>query len=268
MNVGQFLQTATKKLTDSGIQTARLDALVLLEDTLNVDRSLLIAHPETEISTPTEVKLNNKIVQRSQHLPLAYIRGKTEFYGRQFTVNDYVLVPRPETEAIIDLLLKIKPWPKKIADIGTGSGCIGITAALELNASCDLYDISQKALDVAKKNADKLNASVRTFRSDLLSDLSDRNEYEVILANLPYVPDDYKINQAAGHEPQLALFAGADGMDLYRKFWEQISRFSTKPRHVITESFPDQHPLNTDLADKAGFIIVDTLDFAQNFKLK
>lgn len=265
MNTGQFLKAATQKLSDSAIQTARLDTLVLLEDYLNIDRSLILAHPETEIPAQTEVELNKKIVQRSQHIPLAHIRGKVEFYGRLFQVNPDVLVPRPETEAIIDLLLKIKPSPKKIADIGTGSGCIGITAALELNASADLYDISDKALKVAGHNAQQLNAHARVFKSELLVDLKDN--YDVILANLPYVPNNYNVNAAARHEPEIALFAGDDGMDLYRKFWQQISKINPKPEHVITESFPNQHLQNTSWAEQVGYQQIETLDFAQHFKL-
>lgn len=265
MNTGQFLKTATKELSDSGIETARLDVLVLLEDSLGVDRSILLAHPETSISSQTEVELNKKIIQRSQHTPLAYIRGKVEFYGRPFKITNDVLVPRPETEAIIDLLLNIKVAPRKIADIGTGSGCIGITAALELNAACDLYDISDQALAVARQNAQELNATARLLKSNLLDDLKD--DYEVILTNLPYVPENYKINQAASHEPELALFSGSDGMDLYRQFWQQINNLPSKPGHIITESFPSQHLQNKSLAELAGYRQADTLGFAQHFKL-
>lgn len=268
MTVGQFLYSSTQKLRNSGITSARLDCLILLEDSLLIDRANLIAHPEKEIPPLTEVELNNKIVQRSQHTPLAYIRGKVEFFNRQFSVNSDVLVPRPETEDIINLTLKVDiNKAVKIADIGTGSGCIGISAALELpNAQVDLYDISPKALEVARHNALSLNAQIHVFKSDLLNGL--HQDYDIILTNLPYVPDNHPINQAAGMEPRLALFAGNDGMDLYRKLWQQIGLLRIRPAYIITESLKFQHKLNSHLANSQGYVPVETVGLAQAFKLK
>lgn len=268
MTVGEFIKTGSQKLANSGIPTARLDCLVLLEDALGTDRANLIAHPELEINASTEVSLNNKIVQRSKHTPLAYIRGKVEFYGRSFKVNKTVLIPRPETEEIINLLLKIKPDPSvKIADIGTGSGCIGITAWLEMpNLSVDLYDISPEALSVARQNAVGLKAEVNLYEGDLLKNL--RHEYDVILANLPYVPNDFPVNQAAKNEPPLALFAGDDGMGLYRDFWDQVGNLNYKPKYVITESLPQQHNLNSSLAKAQGYKLAETAGLVQAYALK
>lgn len=268
MTVGDFIKAGSQKLSSSGIDTARLDCLILLEDTLGTDRANLIAHPEMEIVPSTEVELNNKIVQRSKHTPLAYIRGRVEFYGRNFKIDKHVLVPRPETEEIINLLLNIKSEPSaKIADIGTGSGCIGITAWLEMpNSLVDLYDISPKALDLARQNAINLKANVNLYEGDLLKTL--RHKYDIILANLPYVPNDYPINQAAKNEPALALFAGNDGMDLYRDFWSQAGNLSHKPSYIITESLAQQHDLNSSLAWEQGYKLVETAGLAQAYALK
>ena len=265
VTVRNWLANATVSLKGAGIATARLDALVLLEDALSKDRVLILAHPETQIDNKTEVSLNKKIAQRAGHTPLAYIRGRTEFYGREFAVTPHTLVPRPETETMIEML-KTLPLPANpaIADIGTGSGCIGITAALELpNARVSLYDIDEEALKVAKKNLQLLGAKVTCQKADLLERVTN---IDVLLANLPYVPERYAINQAAEHEPKHAIFAGKDGLNLYRRFWEQIASLPQKPLFVLTESLPPQHADLAGIAKSAGYEPYQTQDFIQVFR--
>jgi len=253
MTVGEFLQINTTALQQAGIATARLDCLVLLEEALRVGRSHLLAHPETELTTAQLASLSSHIAERAQHQPLAYIRGKAEFYGRTFMVNDAVLVPRPETEAIIDLLKEL-PLTKgaHIADIGTGSGCLAITAALELpNSHVTGYDISPEALKIAQANAQNLGALVDFQISDLLQSVLPQ---DVLLANLPYVPNHFPVNKAATHEPNLALFSGVDGLDHYKVFWQQISSATQKPQFVLTEALLEQHHALAQLARHAGFV--------------
>lgn len=252
MTVGEFLQTTTAALQKAGITTARLDCLVLLEDILGIARSNLLAHPETELTKEQITTLTTQITARKTHLPLAYIRGRAAFYGRTFMVTDAVLVPRPETEAIIDLLKEL-PLASgvHIADIGAGSGCLAITAALELpGVHVAGFDLSPEALQVAQKNAHILQAPVDFQISDLLESVPPQ---DVLLANLPYVPDHFPINQAAEHEPKLALFSGADGLNHYKLFWQQISTNTQKPRFVLTEALPEQHHVVAQLARNAGF---------------
>jgi release factor glutamine methyltransferase len=270
MTVGEFLTLATKQLQDARIDTARLDALILLEDALQRDRASLLAHSEYEIDTLTGVKLNKKIVQRATHTPLAYIRGKAAFYGREFVVHEGALTPRPESEGIIDLLKKLPATasPPRIADIGTGTGCLGITGGLELPGShIDLYDIDTAVLDLAARNAKLHKIKVHLFCEDLLSNAANRH-YEVILANLPYVPTDHPINDAAKHEPKLALFAGDDGLDAYRRFWQQIDDLAQQPKYIFTEALPEQHTALSGLAHKAGYMLSRTQDFVQQFEPK
>lgn len=253
MTTGEFLQTTTAALQQAGIATARLDCLVLLEDVLGIARSNLLAHPETELTQAQTIILAGDVAERKHHRPLAYIRGKAAFYGRTFTVNDHVLVPRPETETIIDLL-KDLPLAKGalIADIGTGSGCLAITAALEVpTAHVTGYDVSPEALQVARANAQALHAIVDFHISDLLQSIPSQ---DVLLANLPYVPDHFPINQAAAHEPKLALFSGADGLNHYKLLWQQITAATQKPRFVLTEALPEQHHALAQLARHAGFV--------------
>jgi release factor glutamine methyltransferase len=261
----QWLSEANKSLSDAGIATARLDCLVLLEDMLGVDRTGILAHPELVINSTKLDKLNKQITQRRQHVPLAYIRGKASFFGREFALSSQVLVPRPETETMIEMLKKLPlPAGPSIADVGTGTGCIGITAASEIpKAKVALYDIDPAALQVARRN-------MKAFKTVLLcrkSDLLDHAEpADVILANLPYVPERYAINRAAEHEPQHAIFGGKDGLSLYRRLWKQIAERTEKPLFVLTESLPPQHQALAALAKAAGYAQAASEDFIQVFK--
>jgi len=294
MKVKLWLAQTIRKLQAVDIATARLDALVLLEDMTSKDRAWLLAHPEHGLSSAQVARLEKLLNRRVRHEPLAYIRGKTEFYGREFVLTPAVLEPRPESETMIDLLKGLpcfrqpKPGldtPKKkstgstpdqsvsapylnaevrIADVGTGSGALGVTAKLELpNSQVDLLEIDKKALAVAKKNVDKFTLNISAICSDLLA--GSPADYDVLLCNLPYVPDSYTINQAATHEPRLAIFGGPDGLDVYRKLFQQITKLSKKPLYILTESLPPQHQALEAIAQHHGYHLLLTDDFIQVF---
>lgn len=265
MTIGEFLQKATTQLQEFDIETARLDCLILLEDELGKDRSLLLAHLDKNLSAEARGRIERRLQLRKQHLPLAYIRHQATFYGRTFYINEHVLVPRPETEAMIDMVKGLPlPITPRLADIGTGSGCIGLTAALELpGATIDLFDTSADALAVARKNAKALAVPAAFHQNSLLSGV--RTHYDVILANLPYVPTDYPINKAASHEPEIALFAGKDGLVLYRRFWKQLGTLLQQPRFIICEALPMQHAAIKAMASEAGFALHHSDDFIQLF---
>lgn len=282
MNIGNWLTAATKKLEAAGIGTARLDALVLLEDIIKKDRGQLLAEPEAELSPAQIAKLTNLLNRRMTHEPLAYVRGRTEFYGRNFVITPDVLEPRPESETMIELLIKLSrgmtsttspaitslDWNAnlRLADVGSGSGALGITAKLELpNIEVELIDIDEKGLEVSKMNVDLFTISINVIKSDLLANCS--NDYDILLCNLPYVPDDYQINDAAMHEPQIAIFGGADGLDIYRKLFEQIKIRSNKPLLILTEALPPQHAELELIAKSSGYVLCDKEDFIQVFAL-
>jgi release factor glutamine methyltransferase len=267
MTVGEFLKTTTAALEQAGVESARLDTLILLEDALKKDRAILLAHPEAEIPTPLFADLHKKRTQREQHMPLAYIRGKAPFYGREFLVDEHVLIPRPETEMLIELLKKYATAGQiSIADVGTGSGCLGITAGLELPGSqVYLYDIDTAALAVAAQNAKHLQIQATCERHDLLAGVTHR--HNVVLANLPYVPEHMTINRAATHEPAQALFSGPDGLDHYKRFWAELAALLQKPELVITETLPSQHHTNAMLARAAGYYLAERQGFAEAFSL-
>lgn len=261
-----WLEQAAGQLAQAGIGTARLDSLILLEDATGKDRAHLLAHDETALQPAQLKRLNRQLAARAKHVPLAYVRGFVEFYGRRFIVNKNVLVPRPETETMIDMTKALSLRQATVADVGSGSGCIGITLKLELPAaSVDLLDNDPKTLAVARQNARRLKAEVEIIKSDLLAHTA--RAYDVIVANLPYVPDHYYVNEAARNEPRSAIYGGSDGLDLYRRLFEEIAKnlqfFGV--RYVLTESLPPQHQALRGIASAAGFGLLKTDDFIQLF---
>lgn len=284
MKLDKWLNSATKKLQKSGISTARLDCLILLSDALGKDKAWILAHPETSLHDSALGILNKKLAKRARHEPMAYIRGFTEFYGRNFLINKDVLEPRPESETMIEMLkeqvnrLQVTGDSKMIiADIGTGSGAIAITIKLEFpDMKIIGTDIDEKCLVVARKNAKTLKAEVEFIQGNLLEPLYPiPSALSAILANLPYVPDRWAINEAAAMEPKIAIFGGSDGLDLYRQMFKQIDDlahrnfdkiFAAKPKYIFTESLPPQHVELAKIAKKSGYKLSKTQDFIQLFK--
>lgn len=268
MNVKEYLATTTKKLSDAGIGTARLDALVLLEDVSGRDRAWLLAHPEHKLSPSEIAKLEKLLSQRAEHYPLAYVRNKTEFYGREFVITPAVLEPRPESETMIDCLKRLSGLPKgvRIADVGAGSGAIGITAQLELpDTQVELLEIDAEAIKVAQINVDKYTIRIPVTRSDLLTMTGQDNN--VLLCNLPYVPEGYQLNPPAMREPAIAIFGGPDGLDVYRALFIQVKKLKNKPLFILTESLPPQHSDLAHIASLADYRLSVTDDFIQVFEL-
>ncbi len=267
MTIADWLLENTKKLGKAGVDAPRTDALVLLEDVLEKDRAWILAHDDNKIKDADLKSVNLLISRRVKREPLAYIRGKSEFYGRTFEVTSEVLIPRPETESLIELVLEATKVKKaKVADIGCGSGIIGITLKLERpDWQLDLIDIDKKALELAKKNCFNHKVEVTLIEDDLLTKPS--THYDIIVANLPYVPDSLVTSPEISAEPEIALFAGEDGLDVYRKFWDQISKLDKKPKIIALESLESQHMIMAGLAMKAGYTVTKTSNLAQLYSL-
>lgn len=201
-------------------------AKMLLADLLQVNPLELLNHLEEEVQVDIINEYKKRVEALKEKKPIQYVIGNVNFYGNKFLVNENVLIPRFETEELIEntLLYIDKIFLDKnlkVIDLGTGSGCIGITLKLK-NPSFDvtLLDISKEALEVAKQNASSLNAQVKLCQNDMLENLEEK--YDIIISNPPYIKENEPIEEIVkNNEPHLALYAGIDGLDYYRKILKE-----------------------------------------------
>ena len=218
-------------LTEASATITRRDAETMLAHLLERDRAWMLAHPEEELTAAQLRALVAMTERRAEREPLQYITGEQEFFGLSLRITPATLIPRPETEHLVEAVLawaaaQLSESPKlKVLDVGTGSGAIAIALAKSLpDAEIVACDVSTAALAVARGNAERLGARVRFVESDLLAAFAEYPLFDVIAANPPYVPDlDGALLQAEvrDHEPHIALFGGADGLDLYRRLIPQ-----------------------------------------------
>lgn len=243
MTFRQALTTAATQLAeDENLRaTASRDAELLLLHVLQISRATLLAYPDREVPSDRQAAYQDLIVCRLQHEPIQYIVGQQEFYGLNFHVTPAVLIPRPETEHLVEAVLKLLPssQPLKIADVGTGSGAIAIALAVHLPyAEITALDISSDALAVAARNAreNKVADRIRFLPSDLLVAVStDEAGFDAIVSNPPYIPEADRLSlhpQVRDHEPATALFAGETGLDIYRRLVPQAHK-TLKPNGLL-----------------------------------
>jgi len=233
------LNEAIRRLEEQGIGAARLSAEVLLMQVLGRDRAFLLAHPEQPLTEREAQEFGDLIGQRASGRPLQYITGHQEFYGLDFMVTPAVLIPRPETEHLVEAALEIiraeGMKAPKLLDVGTGSGCIALAVAHELKksgakAEVHAVDISQEALDVATLNAERLQltGAVKFHQGDLLAPVEEQSGmFDLVLSNPPYVgrnEQDKVQREVREHEPNVAVFAGEQGLDVYRRLIPQAAR--------------------------------------------
>ncbi len=216
--------TARLYMRDDLRENAARDAQQILEIATGLTRVQIIANPDRPLREEQAGSFQGMIAQRRGAVPIQHLRGTQEFFGREFRVTPDVLIPRPETEHLVEEVLRLYPdrtAPLRIADVGTGSGILAITLALEYAQSSILaLDISPAALDVALTNASALGADNVSLReSDLLASAQGEMPFDLIVSNPPYIPlsDAGELHaQVRDHEPHLALFGGEDGLDIIR----------------------------------------------------
>lgn len=205
---------------------ARLEAEVLLSDVTGFSRATLLAHPEWELSPARWAAYARYLSNRAAGFPLPYLTGRVEFYGLEMTVSPDVLIPRPETETLVDLALERRP--ERVVEVGTGSGCIAVALATRLHDTrVWASDISARALRVAAVNARRhgVRERVHLVRCDLCTSFS--GPVDLLVSNPPYVADDEWASlplSVRRHEPRLALDGGVDGLDFVRRLLASVPR--------------------------------------------
>lgn len=234
--------SAVQQLTDAYVGSPRLNAEILLMFVLNCDRAYLYAHPERELTPNEEARYQEALARRASGVPSQYITGHQEFWGLDFIVTPAVLIPRPETEHLIEAVLplaKALPHPR-IADVGTGSGCIAITLAKELEKA-EIYatDISTAALEVARANAARheQQARIKFQETDLLHGLP-FNYFDFVVSNPPYVgesEEDAVQLEVRKHEPRAAVFAGPSGTEVIERLIPQAHAALKPGRWLMME---------------------------------
>jgi release factor glutamine methyltransferase len=246
--------------------TARRDAELLLLHIAGISRAELLTHPQRELTFRQQEHYQAAIARRARHEPVQYITGVQEFYGRNFIVNRAVLIPRPETEHLVETALAVRPEPKRILDIGTGSGILAITLALELpNATVTATDISAAALAVARQNARSLGAKdrLRFVASDLFAALGNER-FDCIVANPPYVATDEVLEpQVRDYEPVTALYAGEDGLAVYRRLIPQAFEHLEPGGHLLVEIGHGQRDAVAGLLRASNFDSIRFIDDLQ-----
>jgi release factor glutamine methyltransferase len=226
VTVQKALEQASRLLEEGAVGVPRLTAEVLLCHVLKCERPYLYSHPEQELSDLAWLHFGRALHERLQGKPTQYITRRQEFYGREFLVTPEVLIPRPETEHVVETALAVAPEASRILDVGCGSGAIAVTLSLELNRPVWATDISLPALTVAAENARRLGAAVHLAACDVTSAVAGRS-LDLLVSNPPYVPLEEEAGlqrEIRDYEPRLALFSGLTGLDMYRRLADDAGR--------------------------------------------
>lgn len=265
------LVEAVDLLRHAGVNEARMEATSLLMHVLSVDRAFLIAHPESELSDEQSNRFRKLLGRRAAREPLQYIVGQQEFFKLTFEVTPDVLIPRPETELVVEAALELADRERSISilDVGSGSGCIAISLLNELpKARAIATDISSNALEVAQRNAQRHNVSdrVKFIQADSLSQLSQREAFSLIVSNPPYIPTgDIAILQreVRENEPLTALASGIDGLDHIRALLRETPPLLQHDGYFVFEIGFGQRDAIEQLVDRAIWRLVEVREDLQ-----
>lgn len=245
ITIKDALYSASELLEQHKITSAHLDAEVILCFVLKKTKEFLYTYQEKFLSTTQTALFKKLIKRRAKRCPVAYITGRKEFFGLDFFVDKHVLIPRPETEFLVENTLTAclrrqaaasqAKSNLTIVDVGTGSGCVAVALAKNLpETKICATDISEKAIQLARKNARHCGVNVNFRRGHLLTPLKNK-KIDIIVANLPYLPRNYR-HESIKREPRIALYAGKFGLELYEKLFQQIARLKYRPEFILIEA--------------------------------
>jgi len=266
MQYREIYRQGVSALKEAGIEEASLDARLLLEEICGTDRTALYAHGEMEPDKEQEKRYLEKIGLRAKRIPLQHILGKTEFMGLAFQINGDVLCPRPDTEVLVEEVMRHLHDDMRILDIGTGSGCI-LLSLLHYSNGCQGTgaDVSEKALRVARENAKKLSIERACFvKSDLFENIT--GQFEIIVSNPPYIKSgdiEFLMPEVRDHDPRAALDGGEDGLFFYRKITEGAKGYLPGGGMLFYEIGCEQGEAVRRIMEEQGFREVEVLkDFS------
>jgi release factor glutamine methyltransferase len=272
LKIAEALKEAADALRAAGMADARPDARTLLSHTLARDHAFLIAHSDDELAPPAAALFRERVRRRAAGEPVQYITGRQEFYGLEFEVGPAVLIPRPETELLVETalaLLRETDAPPLVCDVGTGSGCIPVALLHERrDARACALDISPDALAVAARNAARHDVAERLtlLVSDCFAalDPSRAQAFNLITSNPPYVTENDFANlqrEVRDHEPRIALTPGnddgGDGLSIIRRLFAEAPRFLAEGGHLLCEIGYDQHEAVARLIDESVWTLLD-----------
>lgn len=268
MTYAEIYRQGVTALETAEVPEAALDARLLLEYVCNTDRNTLLVHGDREVTEEEANQYNELLATRSKRIPIQQIMGAQEFMGLEFEVNEHVLIPRQDTEILVEEVLKHLHDGMRILDMCTGSGCI-LVSLLHYSNDCNGVgaDISKEALEVARRNAGKLlpkEKAVEFIHSDLFEKVS--GKFEVIVSNPPYIRPDVietLMPEVKEHEPMLALDGGVDGLDFYREMVSSGKAYLAGGGMLFFEIGYDQGEDVKTLMEQAGFVEVNVVqDYA------
>ncbi len=244
MKISSALSKARLELNSSGVENSKLDSLILLSHAISASKEHIIFNPDLELSPSQQESFFELIERRSKREPVSHLIQKREFFGEDFFVNHNVLDPRPDSESLIELVLKNFPDKNrnlKILEIGTGSGCLVIILLKFYQYAEALgVDISRDALKICQKNAEfhQVENRLTLKNSDLFSEIASKEKFDLIISNPPYIPskDIQSLEpEVKIYEPIIALDGGIDGLDFYRKISAKASDFLSPNGKIIFE---------------------------------
>lgn len=263
LTLKQLYKVGTVKLAEEGIEEFSLDAWYLLEYVTGVSKAMYFAEPERAVSEENADRYIDCIRQRAAHIPLQHITGEQEFMGYPFYVNEHVLIPRQDTEILVEEAIQIMRPKMKILDMCTGSGCIVLSIlkmCKEKYYMTDLQgigaDVSEEALKVARENSRRLEVPVTWIQSDLFAKIPEEEKYDVIVSNPPYIETaviDTLQEEVRLHDPYIALDGKEDGLYFYRRIISEAGKYLKPQGKLMFEIGCDQAEAVEELMKNAGY---------------
>lgn len=255
MTLNELNEKITSILIEAEIKEAEIESYYIIEAVLNISRAMYFLKKNDVVSEDDIVKCMEIAEARKEHIPLQYLLGKQEFMGLEFAVTSHVLIPRQDTELLVEAVLKMLKPGMKVLDMCTGSGCIAISIAkLSKEVEVTAVDVSKEALAVARKNGEENQVAVRWIESDLFEQVADT--YDVIISNPPYIKSEVietLMPEVRDHEPRLALDGTADGLYFYRKIAKEAGTHLAKGGRLCLEIGYDQGEEVAELLRENGF---------------